>query len=241
MSQASANRQPVRSRVADRAEEIAEFLRRETVGGKILLAAADCSHSVWNTQTSLGPGSLHLDLTLGDRAADGLPAIFFFIAGMEVKREMTVGELTHRRAATLPVLVAVGGMIVPALVVLAVPRGAATEGGASAIPVATDVAFALGVLALAAAALPSGVRVILLSVADIDDLLAITLIAFLFTSDLSILWLAGGPAVAGLYWLTFRVRADRAWLLWIVALATWIRHPRERRPMPRSPGSCSAS
>ena len=184
--------------------------------------AGDSYHSVWETQTSLGPGWLHLDLTLGDWAADGLLAIFFFIAGMELKREMTVGELADRRAATLPVFAAVGGMVVPALVVLAVSRGAATEGGAWAIPVATDIAFALGVLALAGAALPSGVRVILLSVAVVDDLLAITLIAVLFTSDLSLLWLAGGLALGGMYWLAFRIGADRAWLLWTLALATWI-------------------
>jgi len=141
---------------------------------------------------------------------------------MEVKREMTVGELTDRRAAALPIIAAVGGMIMPALVVLAVSRGAATEGGAWAIPVATDIAFALGVLALAGAALPSGVRVILLSVAVIDDLLAITLIAILFTSDLSLLWLAGGLATGGVYWLSFRAGVDRAWLLWILAVATWI-------------------
>ena len=139
--------------------------------------AGDSYHSVWDTQTSVGPGWLHLDLTLGDWAADGLLAIFFFVAGMEVKREMTVGELADRRAAALPVVAAVGGMIMPALVALAVSRGAAIEGGAWAIPVATDIAFALGVLALAGAALPSGVRVLLLSVAVVDDLLAIMLIA----------------------------------------------------------------
>ena len=233
MSQAPPTRQPARARVTDQAEAFAEFLRQETVGGKLLLAATalallwanvagDSYHSVWETQTSLGPGWLHLDLTLGDWAADGLLAIFFFIAGMEVKREMTVGELADRRAAALPVFAAVGGMIMPALVVLAVSRGAATEGGAWAIPVATDIAFALGVLALVGAALPSGVRVILLSVAVIDDLLAITLIAVLFTNDLSLLWLAAGVAIGGLYWLAFRVRADRAWLLWILALATWV-------------------
>lgn len=226
-------RQDVGSQVADRAGEFAEFLRQETVGGKLLLVATavallwanvagDSYHAFWDTQTSLGPGWLHLDLTVGDWAADGLLAIFFFIAGMELKREMTVGELADRRAAALPILAAVGGMIAPALVVLAVSRGAATEGGAWAIPVATDIAFALGVLALVGAALPSGVRVILLSIAVVDDLLAITLIAVLFTSGLSLLWLATGVAIGGLYWLAFRLRADRAWLLWILALATWI-------------------
>ena len=148
-------RQDVRSRLADQAESFAEFLRQETIGGKLLLVAmalallwanvaSDSDHSFWDMQTSFGPGWLHLDLTLGDWAADGLLAIFFFIAGMELKREMTVGELADRRAAALPILAAVGGMLAPAFVVLAVSRGAAAEGGAWAIPVATDIAFALG-------------------------------------------------------------------------------------------------
>ena len=140
----------------------------------------------WDTTTSLGPDWLHLDLTLGAWAADGLLAIFFFIAGLELKRELLAGELSDRRAAMLPVFAAVGGMIAPALIVLAVSGGDAGDGGAWAIPVATDIAFALGVLALVGAALPSGVRVLLLSIAVIDDLLAITLIAILFTSDISV-------------------------------------------------------
>ena len=105
-----------------------------------------------------------------------------------------VGELADRRAAALPVFAAVGGMVVPALVALAVSRGAAAEGGAWAIPVATDIAFALGVLALAGAALPAGVRVLLLSMAVIDDLVAIALIAVLFTGGLSP---PGSPAARG--------------------------------------------
>ena len=141
---------------------------------------------------------------------------------MELKRELIVGELADRRAAMLPVFAAVGGMIVPALVALAVSRGAAADGGAWAIPVATDIAFALGVLALAGAALPSGVRVLLLSVAVIDDLLAIAPIAIVFTAGLSPAWLGGGLAAAGLYWLAFRHRLDRPWLLWTLAVIAWI-------------------
>jgi NhaA family Na+:H+ antiporter len=227
------NRQTVQSRVAEGAEDFAEFLREETTGGRFLLiataialvwanVASDSYHSVWEAKATLGPTWLHLDLTLGDWAADGLLAIFFFIAGMEVKRELTVGELAGRRAAALPVFAAVGGMAVPALVALAVSWGAAVDGGAWAIPVATDIAFALGVLALAGTALPSGVRVLLLAIAVIDDLLAITLIAILFTADLALPWLAGGLLGGALYWLAFRYRLDRAWLLWIVAVAVWI-------------------
>ena len=224
---------PEASRAAQGARELAEFLRQETTGGKILLAATavalawaniaeDSYHSVWEAQPSLGPGWLHLDLTLGDWAADGLLAIFFFVAGMEVKRELIVGELADRRAAALPLFAAVGGMVVPALVAIAVSGGSAVDGGAWAIPVATDIAFALGVLALASVALPSGVRVLLLSVAVVDDLLAITLIALIFTTDVSLAWLAGGAGVSALYWLAFRHRVDRAWLLWGLAVVAWV-------------------
>lgn len=221
------------SRVAAGAGDLVEFLRQETTGGKLLLAAtavaliwanlAEGSYSaVWDAETSIGPGWLHLELTLGDWAADGLLAIFFFVAGLELKRELIVGELASRRAAALPVFAAVGGMIIPALVAIAVSGGAAADGGAWAIPVATDIAFALGVLALAGSVLPSGVRVLLLSVAVIDDLLAITLIAILFTTDLSVIWLAGAAAGCAVYWLTFRYRVDRAWLLWGLAVIVWV-------------------
>ena len=215
------------------AEGFAEFLRQETTGGKLLLAATGVAllwanlseasyRATWDAHTAVGPGWLHLELTLGDWAADGLLAIFFFVAGMELKRELVVGELADRRAAALPVFAAVGGMIVPALVALAVSGGEAAEGGAWAIPVATDIAFALGVLALTGALLPTGVRVLLLSVAVIDDLLAIVLIALVFTSGLSLAWLGGGLVACALYWLAFRHRLDRPWFLWSVAVIVWI-------------------
>ena len=224
---------PSAPRVAEHAEAFADFLRQETVGGRLLLVATalalmwaniagDSYESFWSTHIAVGPEWLHLDLSLADWAADGLLAIFLFIAGLELKRELVVGELSDRQAAILPAAAALGGMVVPALVVLAVSGGAAADGGAWAIPVATDIAFALGVLALAGAALPSGVRAILLSVAVVDDLLAITLIAIVFTSDLSLEWMTAGVAACVLYALTFRLRMDRAWLLWIVAVIAWI-------------------
>ena len=210
-----------------------EFLRQETTGGQILLVAtaiallwanlAEGSYaSFWSTNAGFGPDWIHLDLTLGDWAADGLLALFFFVAGLELKRELVVGELASRRAAALPLFAAVGGMIVPALVAIAVSGGDATEGGAWAIPVATDIAFALGVLAIAGANLPSGVRVLLLSIAVVDDLLAIALIAVLFTDDLALAWLAGAAALSALWALAFRVRADHAAVLVALGLAVWV-------------------
>ena len=216
-----------------KSEGFTEFLREETTGGKLLLLATalalvwanlaeDSYRDLWDTHTAIGPAWLHLDLTLADWAADGLLAIFFFVAGLELKRELVVGELADRRAAALPLFAAVAGMVVPALVALVVSGGAAAENGEWAIPVATDIAFALGVLALAGSTLPSGVRILLLSVAVIDDLLAIALIAVLFTTGLSLAWLAGGLAVGGLYWLAFRRGLDHAWILWTLALAVWV-------------------
>lgn len=220
-------------RAGDRAEDLAAFLREETKGGQLLLGATalallwanlseESYRAVWDAHVALGPEWLQLDLSLADWAADGLLAVFFFVAGMEVKRELTVGELADRRSASLPLLAALGGMVVPALVAIAASGGAAAQGGAWAIPVATDIAFALGILALVGSALPSGVRVLLLSMAVIDDLAAIALIAVLFTSGFSLAWLAGGTLAVALYWAAHRLRVDRVWLLWALAVVAWI-------------------
>jgi NhaA family Na+:H+ antiporter len=222
-----------RSQIGESAEDLAEFLRQETTGGRLLLLATavaliwanvapDSYDSFWQTTAAVGPAWLHLDLTLGDWAADGLLAIFFFVAGLEVKRELLVGELADRRAAALPVFAAVGGMVVPALVAIVVSLGAALHSGAWAIPVATDIAFALGVLALAGTSLPAGVRVLLLAIAVIDDLLAISLIAIVFTDGVMVAWLAAALLLGAVYRLTFRLRLDRAWVLWPLAVAVWI-------------------
>src|SRR5688572_24462141 len=133
------------------ANPLTDFLREETTTGKVLLAATavallwanlapDAYRAVWDARVALGPEWLHLDLSLSAWAADGLLAIFFFIAGLEVKRELVVGELSDARAAALPFFAAAGGMLVPALVAIAVSGGAAAEDGAWAIPVATDIA-----------------------------------------------------------------------------------------------------
>jgi Na+:H+ antiporter, NhaA family len=212
---------------------LAAFLREETTGGKLLVLATGVAllwanlaggsyEQVWQTRLAIGPAWLHLDLPLAGWVADGLLAVFFFVAGLEVKRELTVGELAGWRAAAVPLAAAAGGMALPAVIALAVSRGAAAEGGAWAIPVATDIAFALGVLALAGSALPSGVRVLLLSMAVIDDLGAITLIAALFTRDLSPVWLAAGLVVCALYGWTQRRRYNAVWLAVPLAVTAWI-------------------
>jgi NhaA family Na+:H+ antiporter len=216
---------------AERAR-IAEVLRAETVGGVLLLVAAVAA-LVWANwpgtesyqrflTTSFGPSSLHLDLTVAHWAGDGLLAIFFFAAGLEVKREFVAGDLNSPSRAAVPVLAAVGGMIVPSLIFVLVNIGGA--GGALrgwAIPSATDIAFALAVLAVISTHLPAALRTFLLTLAVVDDLIAIVIIAVFYTDDLDpvTLLLAFVPIVA------FGVLAQRRvrswWLLIPLALTAW--------------------
>lgn len=212
--------------------EFARFLRTETVGGMVLLAATAVAlvwaNSPWShayqavRDTVVGPAALHLDLTLGQWATDGMLALFFFVVGLELKRELVIGELSTRSQALLPVAAAFGGMVVPALLALLVGRGAPGMDQAWAIPVATDIAFALAVLALAGTALPVTARIFLLALAVVDDLGAILLIAVLFSVGLNLVALVAAAALALLYWWLQRRRVTTAWLYVPVAVATWI-------------------
>jgi len=200
--------------------EFARFLRTETTGGLIMLAAAVLALITANSpladlyqrvrDTTIGPASLHLDLTIGQWATDGLLTIFFLVVGLELKRELVTGELRHLRQALLPVFAAIGGMAVPALVFLLVSAGTPGASDGWAIPVATDIAFALAVLALTASALPSSVRIFLLSLAVVDDLGAILIIAVVYTAHVAIgPLLVSVAAVAG-YWLLQYLRRPGA-------------------------------
>ncbi|MFI7675116.1 Na+/H+ antiporter NhaA [Actinophytocola sp. NPDC049390] len=212
--------------------EFGRYLRTETVGGFILLAAtaialiaangpwADVYFTVRDTE--LGPHFLHLNLTVGDWAKDGLLALFFFVAGLELKRELVVGELSRLKNALLPVIAAIGGMVVPALVAVGVAWGDERMGQAWAIPVATDIAFALGVLALTASGLPSSARLFLLSLAVVDDLGAILVIAIVFTGSFDLLAAAAAVALLVLYWFLQRMRVRTAWVYVPVVVGTWI-------------------
>ncbi|MYW94618.1 Na+/H+ antiporter NhaA [Amycolatopsis rubida] len=212
--------------------EFARFLRTETTGGLILLAATAVA-LVWANSPlapayealrdfRLGPEFLHLNLTLGDWAKDGLLALFFFVAGLELKRELVVGELSRWRQAVLPVIAAVGGMVVPAVLALSVAWGTPGVDRAWAIPVATDIAFALGVLALTASNLPSSARVFLLSLAVVDDLGAILVIAILFTSSFNLIAAAVAVIALGLYAFLQHKRVRTPWLYVPLALITWV-------------------
>jgi NhaA family Na+:H+ antiporter len=210
---------------------IGDILRAETVGGILLVAAAAVAvawaNSPWSDAYSalsnfrVGPSALHLDLTLDQWAADGLLAIFFFVAGLELKREFVVGDLRDPRRAALPVAAAVGGMIVPALIYVAFNLGSAELAG-WAIPTATDIAFALAVLAIISTHLPAALRTFLLTLAVVDDLLAITIIAVFYTADLRLLPLALALVPVGVFAVLVQRRVRSWWLLLPLAVAAWV-------------------
>jgi NhaA family Na+:H+ antiporter len=212
---------------------IAELLRQETVGGALLLVGAvvamvwaNSPISDWYTdlrELAVGPEALHLHLTLETWAADGLLAIFFFVVGLELKREFVAGDLRDPRRAALPILAAVGGMVAPALIYVAVNLRAGGDAlGGWAIPTATDIAFALAVLAVISTHLPTGLRTFLLTLAVVDDLLAVAIIAVFYTSDLHLLALAGAMVPLGLFTLAVQRRVRAWWVLLPLAVATWV-------------------
>ncbi len=211
---------------------VGDILRRETVGGVLLVVAAAIAlvwaNSPWSDvyfglgSLVVGPAALHLDLSLATWAANGLLAIFFFAAGLEVKREFVAGDLRDPRRAVLPVAAAVGGMAVPALIYVGLNAGAGDGALAGwAIPTATDIAFALAVLAVISTHLPAALRTFLLTLAVVDDLLAITIIAVFYTSSLQLLPLGLVLIPLGLFTLLVQRRNRSWWLLLPLAAATW--------------------
>ncbi len=209
-------------------------LSKESTGGLLLVAAALAAlvwaNSPWGqayidlTELVLGPEALNLDLTLSEWAADGALAIFFFLVGLELKHELTVGALRDPREAGVPIIAALGGMVVPALVFVAVVVAADQPEllAGWAIPTATDIAFALAVLALFGRGLPSALRLFLLTLAVIDDLLAVSIIAIFYTDDLLLWWFALALVTVAVFGLAVRVAQPRLWVLLPVAAAAWV-------------------
>lgn len=210
---------------ADDLRVLPEFLRRATVGGALMLAAT-LAALLW---ANLGPESYeavrHVQvgpLSVQHWATDGLLTLFFFVAGLELKRELTSGTLANPAAALVPVVAALAGMAVPAGIYVAVnlvlPGG---QLGGWAIPMATDIAFALAILAAVAPSLPVGLRAFLLTLAIVDDLGAILVIALVFTSDLALGWLVGALACAAAWWFLQRRRVS-LWPAYLVLfVAAW--------------------
>ena len=209
------------------------FFRLEAAGGLLLLVAAVVAlawanspwsssyFALWQTPVAveLGPVGLRKPLLLWIN--DGLMAGFFLLVGLEIKRELLVGELASLRQAALPLSAALGGMVVPAVLYVAV-AGAGEAAAGWAVPMATDIAFALGVLALLGRGLPSALRVFLAALAIVDDLGAVLVIALFFTAEVSVpaLLVAGGLFAVLAAMNRFGVRALSAYLA--VGLLLWI-------------------
>ncbi|TSE16475.1 Na+/H+ antiporter NhaA [Arthrobacter sp. KBS0703] len=211
---------------------IAAILRLETVSGALLLVATAAA-LIWANSPAagayfglrdleLGFDPWHLRLSVGHWASDGLLAIFFFIAGLELKREFVSGELRRPSRAIVPVTAAAGGVAVPALIYAAVTwsQGAETLRG-WAIPTATDIAFALAVLAVINTHLPSALRTFLLTLAVVDDLIAIGIIAFFYSSGLEPVFLLAALVPLALFALLVQKRISHWYLLVPLAGATW--------------------
>lgn len=213
------------------ASRIGEILRKETLGGVFLIVAALAAITWANSpggddyaslrDYTIGPSRLHLDLTLGAWAADGLLAIFFFVAGLELKREFVAGDLRDPRKAAVPIAAALGGMAVPALIFTVINLGGAGALRGWAIPTATDIAFALAVLAVISTHLPTGLRTFLLTLAVVDDLFAIMIIAVFYTSSLHTGWLLLALIPLSVFTVLVQRRIRHWWLLLPLAVAVW--------------------
>jgi NhaA family Na+:H+ antiporter len=221
-------------------DPVKEFLHTEAAGGLFLLAGTVVAlgwanspfaagyEGLWGRELTIGAGPLAVTEDLKHWVNDGLMALFFFVVGLEIKRELVVGELHDPRRASLPVLAALGGVVVPAGIFLLLNTGG-EEARGWGIPMATDIAFAIGVLAVLGSRVPAGAKVFLLTLAIVDDILAITVIAVFYTGQLAVGWLAvaagGMVLVFVLRWLG--VRAVSAYvplgvLVWLATLESGV-------------------
>jgi Na+:H+ antiporter, NhaA family len=218
---------------------IGEILRKETVGGILLVIAAVIA-LIWANSPAadsyfalrdfrLGYEPWHLELSLGAWAADGLLAIFFFLVGLELKREFVAGDLRQFSKSVVPIAAAVGGVAVPAVIYALINLTSPETLRGWAIPTATDIAFAVAVLALIGSHLPSALRIFLLTLAVVDDLLAISIIAVFYSSSiqaapllLALIPLAVYTFLAQKYRRFFGARPAAAWLILLpLGIITW--------------------
>lgn len=214
---------------------IVHFLRLEAAGGVALLLAAVAAlvwanvhggsyHDFWDYHTEFGltlAGELFVvDEHLRGWVNDAVMVVFFFVVGMEIKRELVVGELRDPRSAALPIIAAAGGMLVPAALFAVLNAGGDGLDG-WAIPVATDIAFVVGVLALFGRRLPAGLRVFLLTLAIADDIGGIAIIAVFYTDDLSLPWLGGAVGLLALVVAAQRFGVRHVWAYAVVGIVLW--------------------
>ncbi len=213
-------------------KNFADTLRAENTGAILLLAGAVVAllwaNSPWREaylslgDIVLGPSALHLDLSVSQWATDGLLAVFFFVVGVELKREMVTGQLRRPSTAIVPILAAVGGMAVPALLytlVNSLSSAGSLDGWA--IPVATDIAFAVAVLTIFGKRLPTALRAFLLTLAVVDDLLGIVVIGAFYTESLAFAWLGASILAIAAFGLLVRRRGMSAWVLIPLGVLAW--------------------
>ena len=208
-------------------------LRGETIGGVLLLVAAVIAiawaNSPWGDAyfelgaITVGPEALGLNLSLATWAADGLLAVFFFVAGLELKHELTHGTLSKPAQAAVPIAAALGGMVVPAIIFVAIVATSGEPGGLRgwAVPMATDIAFALAVLAVVGRMLPVALRAFLLTLAVVDDLGAITIIAIFYSKGFSLFYFGLAVALLVVYWFLQRGRVRSPLIYVPLALVIW--------------------
>jgi NhaA family Na+:H+ antiporter len=220
-------------RLARAMQPMVRFLHVEAASGIVLLLATvvalvwansrwqDGYASLWSTTVHVEIGSHVFDEDLAHVVNDLLMALFFFVVGMEIKRELIVGELRDRRTVALPALAALGGMIVPALIYVAFNAGGAGADGWG-IPMATDIAFAMGVVALLGDRVPSPVKVLLLTLAIVDDIGAIVVIAIFYTDGLRFGMLLGAAGLAALVWAMYRVNVTSVALFALAGMTMWL-------------------
>lgn len=210
-----------------------EFFQRTTSTGIIILAMTAIA-LIWTNSPAyesyglmlhqaikIAIGNLKLEFTLEHVVNDGLMVLFFLVVGLEIKRELLVGELSTRQKALLPMIAAVFGMVGPALVYLFYNAGTPAAGGWG-VPVATDIAFALGVLALLGDKIPSGLRVFLAALAIVDDLLAVLVIALFYTASLNVTMLVAAVGITAALYAGNRLRINSLWFYGILGFALWI-------------------
>lgn len=222
-----------RTRIGSRITALRGFLGTESGGAIVLLAAAltalawvnspwaDSYHALWDTPFSISVGDLGLDHSLRDWVNDGLMALFFLLIGLEVRREFDMGEFRERRRLAVPVFAAIGGMVLPVLIFLALNAGTEAARG-WAMVMATDTAFAVGVLALVGSRSSMRLRTFLLTLVIVDDVAAVAVIAVAYSADVNLqaLLVAGGllGVVALLRWRD----VQRPSIYWLLAVAVWL-------------------
>jgi NhaA family Na+:H+ antiporter len=212
-----------------------DFLDRTVAGGILLLIAAIAAlvwsnspwsasyHELWEeTYLAIGLGEMTLRMSLQHWINDGLMAIFFLVVGLEIKREVLVGELASRKRAALPAVAALGGALLPAVIFLAIVGPSSPEARGWGVPMATDIAFALGVLALLGSRVPLGLRIFVAALAIADDLLAVLVIALFYTADLSVLALSVAALILVLLVAANRLGVRRPVVYAVLGLGLWL-------------------